>query len=48
MFCGPGAPVCAMAVVVGILGSLGGSILGAWTGEEIYDEADEFIEWDIF
>lgn len=48
LFCGPGAPVCAMAVVVGILGSLGGSVLGAWVGEEIYDEADEFIEWDIF
>ena len=48
VFCGPGAPFCAVAVIIGLVGSVAGSAIGAWIGEEIYEEADEFIEWGVF
>ncbi|MBP5090217.1 hypothetical protein HUS91_32685, partial [Pseudomonas chlororaphis] len=45
MLCGPGAPVCAIAVV--IAGSIAGGILGEYAADSLDDELEEFLTWDV-
>lgn len=43
--CGPGAPLCALAVV--LVGSIGGSLIGSAIADSLDDEIEEFTKWDI-
>ena len=45
LLCGPGAPVCAIAVV--IAGSVAGGILGDIVADSLDEELEEFMTWDI-
>jgi hypothetical protein len=44
--CGPGAPVCAVALV--LLGSTTGGIAGSLTADYMDEELEEFSKWEIF
>lgn len=44
--CGPGAPVCAIAVV--LAGSAVGGVAGSMTADALDDELEEFSQWEIF
>lgn len=44
--CGPGAPLCALAVV--FIGSIGGSMIGSAVADSLDDEIEEFTKWNIF
>ncbi|NRN28639.1 hypothetical protein [Photorhabdus heterorhabditis] len=44
-FCGPGAPVCAIAVV--LLGSITGGVAGSVVADALDDEIEEFTHWAI-
>ncbi|WP_392564621.1 hypothetical protein RHO13_03960 [Orbus wheelerorum] len=44
--CGPGAPLCALAVV--LAGSIGGGMVGAAVADNLDDEIEEFTKWEIF
>ena len=43
--CGPGAPICAIAVV--LAGSIGGSMIGSAVADSLDDEIEEFTRWNI-
>lgn len=43
--CGPGAPVCAIAVL--LLGSTVGGIAGSLIADSLDDEIEEFTSWKI-
>lgn len=43
--CGPGAPVCAIALV--LLGSAAGGIVGSVVADSLDDEIEEFTAWKI-
>jgi len=43
--CGPGAPFCALAVV--LVGSIGGSMIGSAVADSLDDEIEEFTRWNI-
>lgn len=43
--CGPGAPVCAIAVV--LAGSVAGGILGDYAADSLDDELEEFLTWSV-
>ncbi|MBC8945199.1 hypothetical protein [Xenorhabdus indica] len=43
--CGPGAPVCATAVV--LLGSIAGDVAGSVVADALDDEIEEVIRWAI-
>ena len=43
--CGPGAPFCAIAVV--LAGSIGGSMIGSAVADSLDDEIEEFTKWNI-
>lgn len=45
-FCGPGAPFCAIAVV--LAGSIAGGVAGGVVAESLDEELEEFSHWDIF
>lgn len=44
--CGPGAPVCAIAVV--LAGSIAGGVAGGAVADSLDEELEEFSHWDIF
>lgn len=44
--CGPGAPFCAIAVV--LVGSIAGGVAGSTVADVLDDELEEFSHWDIF
>lgn len=44
--CGPGAPLCAIAVV--LVGSVVGGVAGGLVAESLDEELEEFSHWDIF
>lgn len=44
--CGPGAPVCAIAVV--LAGSIAGGVAGSITADALDEELEEFSKWMIF
>jgi hypothetical protein len=44
--CGPGAPICAFAVV--IVGTIVGGVAGGAVAESLDEELEEFSHWDIF
>jgi len=46
LICGPGAPFCAIAVV--LAGSAVGGIAGSMTADSLDDELEEFSKWDVF
>ena len=46
LLCGPGAPVCAIAVV--LAGSAAGGLAGGAAANSLDDELEEFSKWDIF
>ena len=46
ILCGPGAPFCAIAVV--LIGSVAGGVVGSGVAEALDDELEEFSHWDIF
>lgn len=46
LFCGPGAPLCAIAVV--LVGSALGGIAGSLTADALDDELEELSHWEIF
>lgn len=43
--CGPGAPVCAIAIV--LLGSVAGGLLGSVVADSLDEEIEEFTTWQI-
>ena len=43
--CGPGAPICSLVVV--IIGSIGGSMIGSAVADSLDDEIEEFTKWNI-
>ncbi|WP_024873590.1 hypothetical protein [Tolumonas lignilytica] len=43
--CGPGAPVCAIAIM--LAGSIAGSLIGSSVADEFDDELEEFSKWNI-
>jgi len=43
--CGPGAPFCAVAVV--LIGSVIGSIHGSKVADDLDDEIEEFLKWQL-
>lgn len=45
LLCGPGAPVCAIAVV--LAGSVAGGILGEYAADSLDDELEEFLTWGV-
>lgn len=46
LICGPGAPVCAIAVV--LAGSAVGGIAGSVAADSLDDELEEFSQWEVF
>jgi 23S rRNA maturation mini-RNase III len=46
LLCGPGAPICAIAVV--LAGSVAGSVAGGAVADSLDEELEEFSHWDIF
>jgi hypothetical protein len=44
--CGPGAPFCAIAVV--LIGSIAGGFVGGAVADSLDEELEEFSHWDIF
>mgnify|MGYP003366551194 FL=1 len=44
--CGPGAPICAIAVV--LAGSVVGGVAGGVVADSLDEELEEFSHWDIF
>jgi len=44
--CGPGAPFCAIAVI--LIGSTVGGVAGSFTADALDDELEEFSHWEIF
>lgn len=46
LICGPGAPFCAIAVVLG--GSAIGGIAGSMAADSLDDELEEFSKWEVF
>lgn len=44
--CGPGAPICAIAVV--LVGSAVGGVAGGVAADALDDELEEFSQWEIF
>lgn len=44
--CGPGAPICAIAVV--LAGSVVGGVSGGLVADSLDEELEEFSHWDIF
>lgn len=44
--CGPGAPICAVAVV--LVGSVAGGVAGGAVADSLDEELEEFSHWDIF
>jgi len=44
--CGPGAPICAKAVV--LVGSVAGGVAGGVVADSLDEELEEFSHWDIF
>ncbi|ROM91084.1 hypothetical protein [Pseudomonas brassicacearum] len=46
VICGPGAPACAIAVV--LIGSVAGGIAGGIAADTFDDELKELAHWDIF
>ena len=44
--CGPGAPICAIAVV--LVGSIAGGVAGEAVAHSLDEELEEFSHWDIF
>ncbi|KMJ43571.1 hypothetical protein AB204_19005 [Xenorhabdus khoisanae] len=44
--CGPGAPVCAIAVV--LLGSIAGGVAGSVVADALDEEIEEFTRWAIY
>ena len=44
--CGPGAPICAIAVV--LAGSVVGGVAGGVVADSLDEELEEFAHWDIF
>ena len=44
--CGPGAPICAIAVV--LVGSIAGGVAGEAAVDSLDEELEEFSHWDIF
>jgi len=44
--CGPGAPICAKAVV--LVGSVAGGAAGGVVADSVDEELEEFSHWDIF
>lgn len=46
LICGPGAPVCAIAVV--LAGSAVGGVAGSLTADALDDELEEFSKWEVF
>lgn len=44
--CGPGAPICAIAVV--LVGSVAGGVAGGVVADSLDEELEEFSHWDIF
>jgi hypothetical protein len=45
LFCGPGAPICALAVV--LVGSAAGGVAGSIAADAMDDELEEFSHWAI-
>jgi F420-0:gamma-glutamyl ligase-like protein len=45
-FCGPGAPICAIAVV--FAGTVAGGVAGEAVASSLDEELEEFTNWDIF
>lgn len=43
--CGPGAPICAIAVV--LLGGTAGGIAGSMAADSLDEEIEEFTQWNI-
>jgi hypothetical protein len=43
--CGPGAPFCAIALV--LLGSIAGGLIGSTISDSLDDEIEEFTKWEI-
>jgi len=46
LICGPGAPFCAIAVV--LAGSAAGGTAGSLASDTLDDELEEFSEWEVF
>lgn len=46
LICGPGAPFCAIAVV--LAGSAAGGIAGSLAADTLDDELEEFSKWEVF
>lgn len=46
LLCGPGAPFCAIAVV--LAGSAAGGIAGSIAADALDEELEEFSQWEIF
>jgi hypothetical protein len=46
VLCGPGAPICAIAVV--LVGSVAGGVAGGVVADSLDEELEEFSHWDIF
>lgn len=44
--CGPGAPICAIAVV--LVGSVAGGLAGGVVADSLDEELEELSHWDIF
>lgn len=44
--CGPGAPICAIAVV--LVGSVAGGVAGGAVADSLDAELQEYSHWDIF
>jgi hypothetical protein len=44
--CGPGAPVCALAVI--LVGSAAGGVAGSYAADALDEELEEFSHWQIF
>lgn len=44
--CGPGAPVCALAVI--LAGGAVGGVAGSYAADALDDELEEFSHWQIF
>jgi hypothetical protein len=44
--CGPGAPICAIAVV--LVGTIAGGVAGGVVADSLDEELEEFSHWDIF
>ena len=45
IICGPGAPICFVAVI--LVGSVLGGLIGSEVGEALYEEAEEFTTWKV-